>query len=227
MPMPADFIILRFGVRYSTFQCFDIRHSVFDIRYSPCLRASVVISRALEGIRRLRAPAADAPIATDSSASASHTPSQPDGAGGVIEVPVKFPVWLEPVAGGDRDRLSCRGRYLPHSMRNALLALTLYLSTGFAALALEMQRGGRAGAGDILATADITSRIAGRLGAVLIREGSFVGAGSLVARIDDPELILAVRQAEAAERLRTLAQSQPELQSFVDFLGDSERSIIR
>lgn len=48
------------------------------------------------------------------------------------------------------------------------------------------------------AAADITSRIAGRLGAVLIREGSVVGAGSLVARIDDPEMALAVKQAEAA-----------------------------
>jgi multidrug efflux pump subunit AcrA (membrane-fusion protein) len=48
------------------------------------------------------------------------------------------------------------------------------------------------------ATADITSRIAGRLGAVLIKEGSFVGAGAVVARIDDPEMILAVKQAEAA-----------------------------
>ncbi len=48
------------------------------------------------------------------------------------------------------------------------------------------------------ATADVTSRIAGRLGAVLVREGSFVGAGSLVARIDDPDLVLAVRQAQAA-----------------------------
>ena len=48
------------------------------------------------------------------------------------------------------------------------------------------------------ATADVTSRIAGRLGAVLVREGSFVGAGSLVARIDDPDLVLAVKQAQAA-----------------------------
>lgn len=48
------------------------------------------------------------------------------------------------------------------------------------------------------ATADVVSRLAGRLGAVLVKEGSFVSAGSLVARIDDPELELAVRQAEAA-----------------------------
>ncbi len=48
------------------------------------------------------------------------------------------------------------------------------------------------------ATVDIFSRIPGRLGAVLIKEGSFVSAGGLVARIDDPELGLAVRQAEAA-----------------------------
>lgn len=48
------------------------------------------------------------------------------------------------------------------------------------------------------ATADITSRIAGRLGTVLVREGSVVGTGSLVARIDDPEMVLAVKQAEAA-----------------------------
>jgi HlyD family secretion protein len=48
------------------------------------------------------------------------------------------------------------------------------------------------------ATADVISRIGGKLGAVLIKEGSFVGAGSLVARIDDPDLELAVKQAEAA-----------------------------
>ena len=36
-----------------------------------------------------------------------------------------------------------------------------------------------------------------------------------------------LRQAEAAEQLRALAQSQPELQPFVEFLGASERSIIR
>src|SRR3990170_6484713 len=48
------------------------------------------------------------------------------------------------------------------------------------------------------ATVDITSRIAGRLGAVLIKEGSVVGAGSLLARIEDPEMVLAVKQAEAA-----------------------------
>ncbi|MBI3998889.1 MAG: biotin/lipoyl-binding protein, partial [Armatimonadetes bacterium] len=48
------------------------------------------------------------------------------------------------------------------------------------------------------ATVDITSRIAGRLGAVLVKEGSHVAAGGLIARIDDPELELSVRQAEAA-----------------------------
>jgi UDP-N-acetylglucosamine acyltransferase len=36
-----------------------------------------------------------------------------------------------------------------------------------------------------------------------------------------------LRQAEAAEQLRTLAAAQPELQAFVEFLATSERSIIR
>lgn len=48
------------------------------------------------------------------------------------------------------------------------------------------------------ATVDVTSRVAGRLGAVLVKEGSQVGAGSLIARIDDPELFLSIRNAEAA-----------------------------
>jgi multidrug efflux pump subunit AcrA (membrane-fusion protein) len=48
------------------------------------------------------------------------------------------------------------------------------------------------------ATVDIVSRIPGRLGAVLVREGSFVNAGGLVARLDDPDITLAVTQAEAA-----------------------------
>ncbi|MDR7418218.1 MAG: efflux RND transporter periplasmic adaptor subunit [Armatimonadota bacterium] len=58
------------------------------------------------------------------------------------------------------------------------------------------------------ATADVTSRIAGRLGAVLVREGSFVGAGGLVARIDDPDLVLAVRQAEAAVQVQRARLAQ-------------------
>jgi len=36
-----------------------------------------------------------------------------------------------------------------------------------------------------------------------------------------------LKQVEAAEQLRTLAASQPELQAFVEFLATSERSIIR
>lgn len=48
------------------------------------------------------------------------------------------------------------------------------------------------------ATVDVTSRVAGRLGAVLVKEGSQVGAGSLIARIDDPELFLSIKNAEAA-----------------------------
>lgn len=55
-------------------------------------------------------------------------------------------------------------------------------------------------------TADILSRTAGRLGAVLIKEGSVVAAGSVVARIDDPDLQLAIKQAEA-----TLAVQQARL----------------
>jgi len=48
------------------------------------------------------------------------------------------------------------------------------------------------------ATVDVMSRMAGRLGAVPVKEGSFVAAGGLVARIDDPELELSIKQAEAA-----------------------------
>ncbi|MGH2374314.1 MAG: efflux RND transporter periplasmic adaptor subunit [bacterium] len=48
------------------------------------------------------------------------------------------------------------------------------------------------------ATVDIASRVAGRLGAVLVKEGSQVRAGSLIARIDDPELFLSIKNAEAA-----------------------------
>jgi multidrug efflux pump subunit AcrA (membrane-fusion protein) len=58
------------------------------------------------------------------------------------------------------------------------------------------------------AAADVTSRISGRLGAVLVREGSFVGRGGLVARIDDPEMILAVRQAEAAVEVQRAQLAQ-------------------
>jgi multidrug efflux pump subunit AcrA (membrane-fusion protein) len=58
------------------------------------------------------------------------------------------------------------------------------------------------------ATADVVSRLAGRLGAVLVREGSFVGAGGLIARIDDPELELAVRQAEAAVQFQRARLAQ-------------------
>jgi multidrug efflux pump subunit AcrA (membrane-fusion protein) len=59
------------------------------------------------------------------------------------------------------------------------------------------------------ATVDITSRMAGRLGAVLVREGSSVAAGGLVARIDDPELELAVRQAEAAVEVARALGADP------------------
>jgi multidrug efflux pump subunit AcrA (membrane-fusion protein) len=48
------------------------------------------------------------------------------------------------------------------------------------------------------ATADIVSRVSGRLGVLTIKEGSQVAAGAIVARIVDPELELAVRQADAA-----------------------------
>ncbi|HET8679780.1 MAG TPA: efflux RND transporter periplasmic adaptor subunit, partial [bacterium] len=48
------------------------------------------------------------------------------------------------------------------------------------------------------ATVDVTSRVPGRLGAVLVKEGSQVGTGSLIARIDDPELFLSIKNAEAA-----------------------------
>ncbi|MCL6552727.1 MAG: efflux RND transporter periplasmic adaptor subunit [Firmicutes bacterium] len=54
--------------------------------------------------------------------------------------------------------------------------------------------------GEVRASAvvDVTARIPGRLGAVLVQEGAVVTAGQLVARLDDPELEHAVRQAEAA-----------------------------
>ncbi|MDR7554808.1 MAG: efflux RND transporter periplasmic adaptor subunit [Armatimonadota bacterium] len=54
--------------------------------------------------------------------------------------------------------------------------------------------------GEVRASAvvDVTARIPGRLGAILVEEGAVVAAGQLVARLDDPELEHAVRQAEAA-----------------------------
>lgn len=58
------------------------------------------------------------------------------------------------------------------------------------------------------ATAEVTSRIGGRVGRVLVREGSFVAAGGLVARIDDPELELAVRQADAAVEVQRARLAQ-------------------
>jgi multidrug efflux pump subunit AcrA (membrane-fusion protein) len=58
------------------------------------------------------------------------------------------------------------------------------------------------------ATADVVSRVPGRLGAVLVKEGSFVSAGGLVARLDDPELELAVRQAEAAVQFQRARLAQ-------------------
>jgi multidrug efflux pump subunit AcrA (membrane-fusion protein) len=58
------------------------------------------------------------------------------------------------------------------------------------------------------ATADIVSRMSGRLGALAIREGSTVTAGSVVARIIDPELELAVRQADAAVQVQRARLAQ-------------------
>lgn len=54
--------------------------------------------------------------------------------------------------------------------------------------------------GEVRASAvvDVFSRVSGRLGAVLVREGTVVAAGALVARIDDPELELTIKQAEAS-----------------------------
>jgi multidrug efflux pump subunit AcrA (membrane-fusion protein) len=54
--------------------------------------------------------------------------------------------------------------------------------------------------GDVRASrsVDVFSRVAGRLGAVLVKEGSAIGAGGLLARLNDPEAELALRQAEAA-----------------------------
>lgn len=66
--------------------------------------------------------------------------------------------------------------------------------------------------GEVRASAvvDIFSRVSGRLGAVLVKEGTLVAAGGLVARLDDPELELTIKQAEASvavQRAR-LAQIQ-------------------
>ncbi|MDQ7858577.1 MAG: efflux RND transporter periplasmic adaptor subunit [Armatimonadota bacterium] len=91
------------------------------------------------------------------------------------------------------------------------------------------------------ATADVTSRIAGRLGALLVREGSFVAAGGLVARIDDPELELAVRQADAAvdvqrarlaqlragPRSQEVAQVEAQVAQARTSLAQAERELAR
>lgn len=65
------------------------------------------------------------------------------------------------------------------------------------------------------ATADAVSRIAGRLAEVLVKEGTIVAAGGLVARLDDPELVLTIKQAEAAVEVQRarLAQLRAEPRS--------------
>jgi multidrug efflux pump subunit AcrA (membrane-fusion protein) len=50
--------------------------------------------------------------------------------------------------------------------------------------------------------------MAGRLGTVRVREGSFIAAGGLVASIDDPETLLAVRQAQAAVEVQRAQLAQ-------------------
>ncbi len=91
------------------------------------------------------------------------------------------------------------------------------------------------------AVADVTSRISGRLGAVLVREGSFVARGGLVARIDDPELVLAAKQAEAAvavqrarlaqlqaaPRAPEIAQVEASIAQAETTLAQSERDLAR
>lgn len=91
------------------------------------------------------------------------------------------------------------------------------------------------------AVADVTSRIGGRLGAVLVREGSFVAAGGLVARIDDPELVLAAKQSEAAvtvqrarlaqlqaaPRAPEVAQVEASIAQAETTLGQAERDLAR
>jgi HlyD family secretion protein len=91
------------------------------------------------------------------------------------------------------------------------------------------------------ATADVISRIAGRLGALLVREGSFVTAGGLVASIDDPELELAVRQADAAAdvqrarlaqlragaRSQEVAQAEAQVAQAQTALAQAERELAR
>jgi HlyD family secretion protein len=91
------------------------------------------------------------------------------------------------------------------------------------------------------ATADVISRIAGRLGALLVREGAFVAAGGLVARLDDPELELAVRQADAAvdvqrarlaqlragARSQEVAQVEAQVAQAQTSLAQAERELAR
>ncbi|MDI6772944.1 MAG: efflux RND transporter periplasmic adaptor subunit [bacterium] len=66
--------------------------------------------------------------------------------------------------------------------------------------------------GEVRASAvvDIFSRVSGRLGAVLVKEGTMVAAGGLVARLDDPELELTIKQVEASVEVQRarLAQLQ-------------------
>ncbi len=91
------------------------------------------------------------------------------------------------------------------------------------------------------ATVDITSRVAGRLGAVLIKEGSSVTEGRLVARIDDPEVALAIKQSEAAvevqrarlaqlkagPRTQEVAQVEATVQGAETSLAQAERELAR
>ncbi len=91
------------------------------------------------------------------------------------------------------------------------------------------------------ATVDVMSRIAGRLGALPVREGSFVAAGGLVARIDDPELELSIKQAEAAvdvqrarlaqlkagPRSQEVAQAEASLAQAESSLAQAERELAR
>ncbi len=88
--------------------------------------------------------------------------------------------------------------------------------------------------GEVRASAvvDVVSRVSGRLGAVPAREGTMVAAGALLARIDDPELELTIRQAEASvEVQRTrLAQLQaapraPEVAQVEASVAQAETSL--
>lgn len=97
--------------------------------------------------------------------------------------------------------------------------------------------------GDVRASrsVDVFSRVAGRLGAVLVKEGSAIGAGGLLARIEDPEAELALLQTEAAAdvqrarlaqlragaRAQEIAQAEASVSQAEVSLAQAERDLTR